>query len=682
MGEKDVSFEQDPEEAQRFLRALLSDLTALEALLEADLIESGKCRIGAEQEMFLIDRELRPAPVAVELLARANEPRLTHEIGRFNLEANLQARLFGERCLSDMEAELHEVIGTARTAAAEVGADVVLCGILPTLRLSDLTLANLTPNPRYAELDRVLMARRGGRFDLLIKGIDELRVSHDNLMLEAACTSFQVHFQVGAREFAHLYNVAQAATAPVLAAATNSPLLLSSRLWQETRIALFQHSVDDRSSAHQQRGTPTRVSFGQGWLHDSVLEYFREEIARYRTILTRRIDDDSLAAIARGELPQLAALRLHNGTVWRWNRPCYGLHEGRAHLRIEMRALPAGPTVADEMANAAFFFGLLVAMPEEYGPIDRAMPFDAARENFLAAARQGLRAQFDWLGGKSIPAAALILDHLLPLARAGLASTVSLDDASRLLDLLEERVRKEQTGSLWALRSLAGMADRGTPEQRHRALVAAMLAEQKADRPVAEWPLASVSAADRRSGYRQVEQYMTTDLFTVRPDDLVDLAASVMTWRHIRHVPVEDDEGCLVGLVSHRDLLRLFAARGFSGTKAPVVVREIMKAQPVTVEPETATLDAVRLMRERKVGCLPVVRAGRLVGIVTAQDFLALSADLFEEHLRGESPAALLGASPAASAPESAASPADRAAKPAESVFGEALGGDAAATAG
>ncbi len=643
MGEQDIASEQDAERAQEFLRALLSDLSALEMLLEAGGIESGVRRIGAEQEMFLVDRAMRPAAVAVELLARANEPRLTHEIGRFNLEANLSPRLFGAGCLGEMEAELYEVVEIARAAARASGAEVLLCGILPTLRQSDLTLDNLTPNPRYAELNRVLMKRRGGHFDLYIKGLDELRVSHDNLMLEAACTSFQVHFQVGAREFAELYNVAQAATAPVLAAASNSPLLLGSRLWHETRIALFQHSVDDRSTAHQQRGTPTRVSFGEGWLHESVLEYFREEIARFRVVLTRRIEDDSLVALARGELPQLAALRLHNGTVWRWNRPCYGVSEGRAHLRVETRALPAGPSIADEMANAAFFFGLMVAMPEEYGPIARAMSFDAARENFLAAARQGLRAQFDWLGGKSIPAAKLILEHLLPLARAGLASTVAIEDSERLLDLLEARVQKEQTGSLWALRSLAAMADRGTREQRHRALAAAMLAEQKGERPVAEWPLAELSVGDQRAGYQRIEHYMSTDLFTVRPDDLVDLAASVMSWRHIRHVPVEDDHGCLVGLVSHRDLLRLFATRGLAGrVGAPVLVREIMKSEPVTATPETSTLEAIRLMREKKIGCLPVVREGRLVGIVTAQDFLALSAELFEAHLREESPASVV----------------------------------------
>lgn len=634
MGELDVSSAHDPHEAQSFLRGLLSDLRALEVLIDSGTLESGVRRIGLEQEIFLVDRWLRPAPVAIEVLARAGEPRLTHELGLFNLEANITPRLFANRCLSEMEQELREVLATARAAARETGADLVLCGILPTLRLSDLTLANLTPNPRYAELNRVLMQRRGGEFQLLIRGLDELRVNHDSMMLEAACTSLQLHFQVGAQEFAGLYNVAQAATAPVLAAATNSPLLLGHRLWHETRVALFQHSVDDRSVAHQHRGSPTRVSFGGAWLRESVVEYFREEIARFRVVLTRRLEDDSLAAIARGELPQLAALRLHNGTVWRWNRPCYGIHQGRAHLRVEMRALAAGPTIADQMANAAFFFGLMAALPGHYGPIERQLSFDAARDNFLAAARQGLRAQFEWVGGERLPAATLILDRLLPLARSGLAAAVDSADAGRLLDIFEERVRKDQTGSQWALRSLAAMADRGTPEQRHRALTAAMLAGQAGDRPVAQWPLAELSSADRRAGYQRIEHCMTTDLFTVHPDDLVDLAASVMSWRHIRHVPVEDDHGRLVGLVSHRDLLRLWAVRGVSAVNVePVVVRQIMKADPVVVAPETATLDAIRLMREKGIGCLPVVREGRLVGIVTAHDFLKLSAELFEAHL-------------------------------------------------
>ncbi|MFN7948027.1 MAG: glutamate-cysteine ligase family protein [Blastocatellia bacterium] len=635
MGEHNISTEHDEQQQQAFMKALLTDLTALEQMLETGRIESGVRRIGAEQEMFLVDRTMRPAPLVVEVLRRTGDLRLTTEIGKFNLEANLSPLLFEDRCLRELEQEITEVVTLARKLARDCGADVLLTGILPTLRQSDLTLANLVPSPRYEEMNRVVRRLRGDTFNVYIKGLDELRMTHDNVLLEACCTSFQIHLQVGPQEFARLYNLAQAITAPVLAVAANSPLLLGHRLWHETRIALFQHSVDERSSARQLRGHPTRVSFGEGWIKDSVMEVFREEIARFRVILTRKIDEDSLAVLARGEVPRLDALRLHNGTVWRWNRPCYGVSDGLAHLRIEMRALPAGPSIPDEMANAAFFFGLMAALPEEYGDVSQLMPFDDARDNFLFAARQGLKAQFTWTGGRSIPASTLILDHLLPLAHEGLKQAgIDSEDRDRYLNIIEERVRRDQTGSLWMLRSLAAMDGRGTREQRHRALTASMLEQQQSGFPVHTW-LPAELAEDQEWGqsFRTVGQFMSTDLFTVRPDDLVDLAACMMDWKHVRHVPVEDDEGRLAGIVSHRDLLHLLA-QGLAchGTR-PVSVKEIMTRDPITVLPETPTVEAIRLMRQHNIGCLPVTSEGRLVGILTAYDFLAISAELIEERL-------------------------------------------------
>lgn len=635
MGEHNISTEHDEQQQQAFMKALLSDLTALEQMLETGRIESGMRRIGAEQEMFLVDRTLRPAPLAVEVLRRTGDLRLTTEIGKFNLEANLSPLRFEDRCLRDLEQEINEVVALARSLAQECGADVLLTGILPTLRQSDLTLANLAPNPRYEEMNRVVRRLRGDTFNVYIKGLDELRVTHDNVLLEACCTSFQVHLQVGPQEFARLYNLAQAITAPVLAVAANSPLLLGHRLWHETRIALFQHSVDERSSARQLRGHPTRVSFGEGWIKASVMEVFREEIARFRVILTRKIDEDSLAALARGEVPRLDALRLHNGTVWRWNRPCYGVSEGLAHLRIEMRALPAGPSIPDEMANAAFFFGLMAALPDEYGDISQLMSFDDARDNFLFAARQGLKAQLTWTGGRSIPAATLILDHLLPLAHEGLKQAgIDSADRDRYLNIIEERVRRDQTGSLWMLRSLAAMDGRGTRERRHRALTASMLEQQQAGFPVHTWQPAEL-AEDQEWGqsFCTVGQLMSTDLFTVSPDDLVDLAACMMDWKHVRHVPVEDDEGRLVGIISHRDLLRLMAQGLACRSARPVAVKEIMKQDPITIRPDTPTVEAIHLMRQHNIGCLPVISEGRLVGILTAYDLLAISAELIEERL-------------------------------------------------
>src|SRR5712692_1120769 len=241
MGEQSVEQEVDERKSQAFMKALLEDLRALAFMLENGRVESGVRRIGAEQEMFLIDRDLRPAPLSVEVLKQADDARLTTEIARFNLEANLTPLTLAGSCFSQMEQELRELITLARRGAESVGADILLSGILPTLQKSDLTLENLTPVARYRELDRGVIRLRGGPFSIHIKGLDELQITHDNIMMESCNTSFQVHFQTSPQDFACHYNLAQAITAPVLAAAVNSPLLFGHRLWQETRVALFQH---------------------------------------------------------------------------------------------------------------------------------------------------------------------------------------------------------------------------------------------------------------------------------------------------------------------------------------------------------------------------------------------------------------------------------------------------------
>lgn len=626
------------------MKALLDDLRALELMLEGGRIESGVRRIGAEQEMFLVDSDLGAAPVAEEVMARANDARFVAEIARFNLEANLTPHLLGGRCFRRMEEELTEVLRLAREGARAGGADVLLGGILPTLALSDLCLGNITPTPRYHGLNRVIGELRGGTFSAYIKGRDELHVKHDNILLASCNASFQIHLQVDPREFAAKYNLAQAVTAPVLAAAVNSPLLFGRRLWHETRVALFQHSNDSRTSAQQSRSQPPRVGFGEGWLKDSVIELFREQITRFRVIMANTPDEDPLAVLERGGVPSLSALRLHNGTIWPWNRACYGVSEGRPHLRIENRALPAGPTVLDEVANAAFFTGLMTALPDEYGEVSERMAFDDAKENFFAAARYGLKAQLTWVDGQRHVASALILEHLLPLAREGLRRCGVEDaDIERYLGVLEGRVRSGRTGAQWMLQSLEAMGGGGTSDLRQRKLAAAILERQQGAEPVHRWEVIKAYGSE---GWRQsrhtVGHLMSTDLFTVRPDDLVEMVARVMEWKDVRHVPVEDGEGRLVGIVSHRSLLRMLAEGHPAGGEL-VAVRQIMNPDPVSVAPTTPVAEAVELMRSRRIGSLPVVEGGRLVGIVTVYDFLESAARLsLERHdaARGSAEAA------------------------------------------
>ncbi len=637
MGEQNVKQNTDDATRQAFMKSLLDEVHALERMLDKGMIESGKRRIGAEQEMFIINQAQKPALRVLDILEQIDDDRFTHEIGLFNLEANLSVQNFAGDALRRMEDEAQEVYRLSRESAAEIGCDIALVGILPTLTLENLGLDAMVPTARYHALNDALRKLRGDDFQFTINGIDQLTVKHDNVMLEACNTSFQVHFQTGPDEFVQLYNIAQAVTGPLMAAAVNSPILLGRRLWHESRIAVFEHSIDSRSQAHQARGLKPRVHFGDHWLNESVVEIFKEDIARFRVILTTETEDDPLAMVEAGKAPLLNALRLHNGTVYRWNRPCYGVHDGIPHLRIENRVIPSGPTVLDEIANAAFFFGMMSGMVARYTDIREVLNFDDVKANFLAAARDGIRAQMTWADERQLTAQELILEELLPLAEEGLQEAgIDEADIDRYLGVIRERVAMRRTGSRWILESLQNMKERGTLDQRLRCLVSSMVDQQSSGMPISQWTLADFcEELDWRESYRIVSQFMATDLFTVRPGDIVDFAASLMDWRHVRHVPVEDDDGALVGLVSHRSLLRLVAT-GKIGGDNKVTVSEIMNPNPVSIGPDTNTVDAIRLMRESQLACLPVVENGKLVGLVTEHDLLVVSSHLLERYLDSE----------------------------------------------
>ena len=635
MGDKQVSTETNENQLRNFTRSVLRDLNALEYMLASGKFEENVLRVGAEQELFLIDSAMHPAPTVLEVLEHAADKRLTTEIGRFNIEANVPPLELAGGCLRSLENELNDVVDVIRRSARDLGGDAIMAGILPTIQTSDLTEKNLTPQPRYLELNRVLTELHGSERLVHIKGLDELRLHLKDTFIEFCNTSFQVHLQVGASEFVKYYNWAQAVAGPVLAAATNSPLLLGHRLWHETRVALFQHAVDERTPTQHERRRPARVTFGRDWVRGSILDLFHEDVARFRIIFTRAIEEDAMQTIASGGIPELNAWRMHNGTIWRWNRACYGVMNGKPGLRIEARFMPSGPTVIDEVANAALFIGLVVALADEYGDVTEQMSFDDAKSNFFAAARFGLKSQILWLYGKSISVQRLILEELLPRAKRGLEK-VGIEDSEieRYLGIIQTRVELGKTGSQWMLNSLASMDKLAKQNVKLRSLTAAIRANQESGEPLHNWPDAEIPTSSVWiDAYKTVEQFMVTDLFTVRPEDTIDLAANLMHWKHVRHVPVEDSEGRLVGIISHRDLLELFAVER-THNHSELTVRDVMKRQPITVAPDTPTLDALLVMRERNIGCLPVVRDDRLVGIITAHDFLTVSARLLEERLR------------------------------------------------
>ncbi len=629
----------DGAQRRAFTRAVLSDVRAVEQMLAENLFERGVSRIGAEQELFLVDGAYHPAPGALRILEKIEDKHFTTELGLFNLEANADPQPFAGKGLAAMEAQLTALFEKVRAAGAPMEIYPVMAGILPTIGKTDLHLRNMVPNPRYMALNRAMHEARGESFDFQIKGIDELVMSHDSVMVEACNASFQVHLQLAEPErFAHHYNLAQLLLAPVLASGCNSPLLFGRRLWSETRIALFEQSCDIRTPGLHLREQQGRVSFGSGWLKGGVAELYKENIVRYRPLVGTELGEDALDTLARGAVPELKALRLHNGTIYRWNRPTYGISEnGKPHLRIELRVLPSGPSIADEVASGALWLGLMSELGATLDDVAERMDYDHARANLYAAARDGLGARFTWLDGEELLAQPLILDRLLPLAKSGLERAgVDSEDAERYLNILDRRVRTLRTGARWVAQSLVGMKERGSPGARDSALVAAMISRQKTGLPVSEWERGRLEEADTaHTGHQKVSQYMKSDLVTVRPDDPVELVADLMEWERIRHVPVEDDKGRLVGLVSHRAILRhlnkLAKAPAAPGSPS-VPVSEIMKKDLVTVTPDTPTLMALALMRRYRIGCLPVLQDEHIVALLTEEDFVGLASKLVEEE--------------------------------------------------
>lgn len=622
---------------REFMSALLNDINALERMLEENRFEAGVRRIGVEQEMFIVDRSWRPTNGILPILERIGNSHYTTELGQFQLEANCDPQLLAGDGIGRMHAQLDDLVDNARRVAQELDMNVVLMGILPTMRKSDLGLDSMVPSARYIAMNKVITELRGGKFRMSIKGLDELIIEHDSVMLEACNSSFQVHLQVGPAEFARMYNIAQVLAAPLMAVSANSPLAFGRRLWAETRVALFRYSVDTRNHERLTRETEARVSFGTRWVKNSVAEIYKEDFARFRTLVGTNLDEDPMAMLDRGEIPQLKALRLHNGTVYRWNRACFGVTEGKPHLRIENRIMPSGPSTIDEMANAALWFGMMHELGAREEDVTRRIEFDQAGANFYTAAREGIGAHFEWLDGQHITAQRLVLDHLLPIAESGLARA-GVDDVltRKYLAIVEERVRTARTGAAWQSRSWNSLRDRGTKLERSNALVAATLRRQMAARPVAQWERAQLDeAVIEGDACKQVEQFMRTDLFTVQPEDPAEILPNLMIWERLKYVAVEDREHHLLGLVSYREILELLMAPASRGKKT---VGEIMikPENLTTVSNDTPTGEAIRLMRRFQFGCLPVVREGRLLGLVTETELVAVAGRLLGSDPDGE----------------------------------------------
>ncbi|MBX7084017.1 MAG: glutamate--cysteine ligase [Nannocystaceae bacterium] len=478
----------DEHDRARFDARLHASLAVLRTLLQRPGFGEGPASLGAEVELDLVDAEGRPAPCNRAVLAATRDPRITHEVDRFNLEINSTPVALAGRPFTALHDDLVAALAEATRAAATVGARPIAIGILPTLREQDLHDA-LTEVPRYRALSAALRAQRPGGFALHIEGPDTLALVADDVTFEGANTSFQLHVRVPPPVFASHHHAAQLASAPVLALSGNAPLLLGRRLWDETRIALFRQSVDERAQPDDWR--PARVSFGHGWVRHGAYELFAESVALHQPLLPVCGDEDPAAVLARGGIPTLAELRLHHGTVWRWNRAVYDSADG-GHLRIELRALPAGPTVVDMIANGAFLAGLVLALAPRAEHMIEGLTFSHARQNFYEAARRGPDATLLWPpepGARAQPIAApQLVARLLPVAQRGLEQGgVATDEAARWLDVVAERNRSGITGARWQRAWFDALAR--SSDDPAAALVQRYLDAAASGAPVHTWPM-------------------------------------------------------------------------------------------------------------------------------------------------------------------------------------------------
>jgi hypothetical protein len=479
------------EDRQRYREKVERCIDALRRMLDEELFETGRDRVGLELEIYLVDRSGTPMMVNDDVLSAMESEDFQTELGQFNIEFNLRPHELEGKVLTELHEELKTSLDHAIQTAQSLDARIVIVGILPTLQDLHVTRENLSRNPRYHLLNEEILAARGEQLRITIEGSERLAVGANSIMMESASTSMQLHLQVDPDDFARYWNAAQAISAPQLAVGCNSPFFLGKELWRETRIALFEQSIDTRPRELQEQGVRPRVWFGERWV-DGPLDLFDETVRYFPPLLPILDDEDPLEVLEGGGVPSLPELALLNGTVYRWNRPVYGPGEERPNLRVENRVLPAGPTVVDAIANAAFYYGLVHAIADQEPPVRERLSFSAATENFFAAAKDGIDTQLHWPELGIVAATDLVLEHLLPLAAEGLDRwNVDAGDRDTYLGIIEERCRRHRTGATWQARTFRKLYEDGGLEREEALLEMTRLyiSNMRTNEPVHTWPL-------------------------------------------------------------------------------------------------------------------------------------------------------------------------------------------------
>ncbi|GAB2838467.1 glutamate--cysteine ligase [Streptomyces daliensis] len=495
MGEKVVADRFDLSDRQRYRRKLRQCLQSLERLLEEKRFDRPRNLMGLEIELNLADAHGMPQMMNAEVLERIASEDFQTELAQFNLEVNIVPHQLSGRVFDQLAEELRTGLAYADRQASEVDARIVMIGILPTLTDEDLVSSNLTSAARYTLLNDQIMASRGEEVVLDIQGVERLRCTSGSIAPEAACTSVQLHLQVTPERFPDAWNAAQAVAGAQIALGANSPFLFGRELWRESRPPLFLQSTDTRPPELSVQGVRPRTWFGERWI-DSAYDLFEENLRYFPALLPICQDEEPLRVLDEGGTPTLAELALHNGTVYRWNRPVYGVVDGVPHLRVENRVLPAGPTVTDVLANTAFYYGLVRALSDEPRPVWARLPFEDASRNFDAACRHGIDAHLWWpragRGGglAQVPAVRLVREELLPLAAAGLdAWGVEAADRDRYLSVIEERCRLGVNGASWQAAAYHRAQEAGLDRDKALAAVTRRYRELAlTGEPVHTWP--------------------------------------------------------------------------------------------------------------------------------------------------------------------------------------------------
>jgi gamma-glutamyl:cysteine ligase YbdK (ATP-grasp superfamily) len=479
------------EDRRRYRDKVRRSLDVFARMLRERLFEESPSTVGLEIELNLVDERGIPSMRNAEVLEAIASPAWATEVGQFNLEINVPPRQLDGDSFGVLEDEVRADLNAAEARARTVGSHLAMIGILPTLTEKDVHEETMSANERYKVLNEQIFAARGEDMRISIEGADRLLAFCESITPEAACTSVQLHLQVSPDAFADYWNAAQSIAGVQVALAANSPFLFGKLLWHETRITLFEQATDTRPDELKEQGVRPRVWFGERWI-TSVFDLFEENIRYFPALLPICEEEDPVAVLDAGLSPQLGEMSLHNGTIYRWNRPVYSVVAGRPHLRVENRVLPAGPTIADVMANAAFYYGLVRYLAEAQRPIWTQMSFATATENLHDAARYGLDAQLYWPGVGDTPAAELVLRRLLPMAREGLAR-FGADEAyaDRLLGIIEQRCLTGRNGATWQIATVDELTRHGGLDRAEalRQMTQRYLEHMHSNEPVHTWPV-------------------------------------------------------------------------------------------------------------------------------------------------------------------------------------------------